>query len=85
MTFREFKKDYMNRFGFGIESELKAAFKTASLYAEATNLQTKQLVFIKCNVVIKDFSLKDVEELRNMTAKIRRLSKMLDGLVEDFK
>lgn len=85
MTFKEFKKDFENRFGTGVLDELKAAYKTASLYAEATNLETKKLEFVKCNVIVKEFSLDDVRELRNMTAKVRRLSEMLDSVEEDFK
>lgn len=87
MTFKEFKKDYENKFGVGVAiiDELKAAYKTASLYAEASNLETKQLEFVKCNVIVKEFSLDDVKELRNMTAKVRRLSEMLDKVEEDFK
>ena len=87
MTFKEFKKDYESRFGkdYMTIEQLKAAFKTASLYAQTSNLETKQLEFVKCNVVIKEFSLDDVRELRNMTAKVRKLSKMLDSVEEDFK
>ena len=85
MTFKEFKKDFENRFGARVLDELKAAYKTASLYAEASNLETKKLESVKCNVIVKEFSLDDVRELRNMTAKVRRLSKMLDSVDEDFK
>ena len=87
MTFKEFKKDYENRFGVDYMTieQLKAAFKTASLYSQTSNLETKQLEFVKCNVVVKEFSLDDVRELRNMTAKVRKLCKMLDSVEEDFK